>query len=214
MKPIALCLEPVDRRDEPLTRCVALAGRQPGLRISAEGAVRWRVEDDAGSIELWVTADARLALYRTDGAPCVELHRAKRRLEVPFAKPVILVDGDEVRGASWAYCIHIHGETEQAIAPEPVAAPRRPRRLLRTTAAALAVAALGSQAAAVEPLATGTSAADAGADAAGQLPDAGEEEVVPTVPIEIREHPPAPPPPPVRGGCCGTKPGYDTAFKR
>lgn len=212
MKPIALCLEPLDRRDEPLTRCVALAGRQPGLRIRADGAVRWLVEDEAGSIELWVTADARLALYRTDNAPCVQLHRASRRLEVPCAKPVIIVDGDELRSARWGFRVHVHGETEQAMAPEPVAAPRRPRRLLRTTAAALAVAALGSQAAAVEPPAAGTSATDAGADATAQLPDAGEEEVVPAVPIEIREHPPAPPPP-VRGGCCGTKPGYDTALR-
>lgn len=214
MNPIALCLEALDRSEEPLTRCVALAGRQPGLRISASGAVQWLCEENAGSIELWVTADARLALFRNSEAPAVELHRAKRRLDVPSAKPVIIIDGDELRSATWAFRVHIHGETLGVIAPEPVAAPRRPRRLLRTTAAALAVAALGSQASAVEPPATGASATDAGADATGQLPDAGEAEEGAAVPIEIREQPPAPPPPPVRGGCCGTKPGYDTAFKR
>jgi hypothetical protein len=54
-KPMAICIEDLD--SQPKTkylRCVALPGRQPGLRLDKAGSVLWQ-NDDGVSCELWVS---------------------------------------------------------------------------------------------------------------------------------------------------------------
>ena len=90
-KPIAICIE--DLGSEPKTRylrCVALPGRQPGLRLDKAGSVLWQ-SDDGVSCELWVSADERLILYRPEAKASgpVTLHRAGRSLDVPFGKSLV-----------------------------------------------------------------------------------------------------------------------------
>jgi hypothetical protein len=205
MHPIALCLERLDEPGSPMVRCVALPGGQPGLCITISGPLEWLSVSHDAAVELWVTADGRLALRRGDGSPELLLRRAQRTLQVPPAKPVILLDGDELETSLWTYKLFVHGATDSVASPEPL--PRRStRRVVGAAAAALAVAALGGQASAIE------SAPDAGPEA-GATEGGAPEQADGSAPIEIRDHPPAPPPP-VHGGCCGTKPGYDTAFRK
>lgn len=75
-QPLAICLEDLGARDpaQRYLRCVALVGRQPGLRVDAGGAVVWRPAELA-ACELWVSADDRLILYRTGDGAEVTLRR-------------------------------------------------------------------------------------------------------------------------------------------
>ena len=211
MRPIALCLQRLDRTGSSWMRCVALPGGRPGLSIAPDATVEWLCESTHTRVQLWVTADGRLALSREADAPALVLRRARRTLEVPPAKPVIVLDGDRLETPGWNYRVSVHGPTDSVAAPASL--HQRPaRNLLRTTAAALAVAALGGQASATEPEPGDSALPDAPAESAdGGLGDGDGADNA--APIEIRETPPAPPPP-LHGGCCGTKPGYDTAFKK
>ncbi|MCP4592143.1 MAG: hypothetical protein GY842_15520, partial [bacterium] len=67
-KPLAICIEDMDAQAETrYLRCVAVPGRQPGLRLDEAGSVLWK-SDDGASCELWVSADDRLILYRPEDA--------------------------------------------------------------------------------------------------------------------------------------------------
>lgn len=146
-KPLAICIEDLDAesRTEKYVRCVALVGRQPGLRLDEAGQVVWRSEEDT-ACELWVSADGRLALYRQEGMGRVTLHRAGRSLDVPCAKPVIVVDQDRVDVGARRLRIHVHGEAPAVAAPSPLASRQRP--FGRLAQAMTAAAMIGAAAAA------------------------------------------------------------------
>ncbi len=120
-KPLAICIEDLDAPATPsqYTRCVALPGRQPGLRLDEAGRVLWH-KDEAVACELWVSADDRLILYRPEDAPSVVVHRAGRSLDVPSSKPVVLLDQDQVDVGARRLRIHVHGEAPAVSAPTPL----------------------------------------------------------------------------------------------
>jgi hypothetical protein len=144
-KPIAICIEDL-RAGSDSTRylqCVALVGDHPGLRIDPGGEIQWQPERDARLVELCVSYDERLILFRQPGAAPVLLRREGRSLEVPVGKPVVVLDQDQLTVESRELRIHVHGEAP-AVAPpswlEMVEAPSRSRSsLLRATATALAL---------------------------------------------------------------------------
>jgi len=138
-KPIAICIEDLDAQPRiKYLRCVALPGRQPGLRLDEAGRVLWQ-SDDGVSCELWVSADERLILYRPAARAPVTLHRAGRSLDVPCGKPVVVVDQDQVDVGSRRLRIHVHGHTSTVAAPSPLPARSRPFGRLAQAAATAAV---------------------------------------------------------------------------
>jgi hypothetical protein len=140
IKPLAICIEDLNApsKASKFLQCVALLGRQPGLRLDETGHALW-FSEKAVACELWVSADNRLILYRPDGAPPVQVRRAGRSLDVPFSKPVILLDKDEVDIGARHLRIHIHGETAAVAAPTPLVMKPSPFDRLAQTAAAAAV---------------------------------------------------------------------------
>jgi len=145
-RPLAICIEDLDAQSgiAKYTRCVALPGRQPGLRLDETGRVLWQ-SDDRVSCELWVSADERLILYRLEGATHVTLHRAGRSLDVPFGKPVVVIDQDQIDVGPRRLRVHVHGEAPSVVAPSPL--PSRLRPFDRVTQAAAAAAVIGAVAA-------------------------------------------------------------------
>jgi hypothetical protein len=143
VKPLAICIEDLDAQSGTgkYLRCVALPGRQPGLRLDGTGRVVWR-SDDGASCELCVTADGRLALYRQEGMGRVTLRRAGRSLDVPSAKPVIVIDQDRIDVGARRLRVHVHGEAAAVVAPSPLRA--RPRRLDRLAQAVTTAAVIGA----------------------------------------------------------------------
>jgi hypothetical protein len=138
-KPLAICIEDVGSQSKTrYMRCVALPGRQPGLRLDETGQVLWR-SDEGVSCELWVSADDRLVLYRPEGAPAVFLHRAGRSLDVPYGKPVFVIDKDEVDVGSRHLRIHVHGQSPSIAAPSPLPSRARPLSSLAQAATAAAI---------------------------------------------------------------------------
>lgn len=180
--PIALCIEDLTSGNAgpAFMRCVAVAGRQPGLGLDAAGDIAWK--DPARlACELWVSADDCLILYRPGGASPVAVHRAGRSLDVPFGKPVVVIDQDEVTVGGRRLRLHVHGVAPAVIAPSPlVQEPSLANRIAR----AAAVVAIGSAAA------TGC------IDVRDKPPEPGPGEQSTNPPIEVRPQPPAPPPPP------------------
>lgn len=146
-RPLAICIEDLDSQSKTkYLRCVALPGRQPGLRLDKAGRVLWQ-SDDGVSCELWVSADERLILYRPEAkAPIpVTLHRAGRSLDVPCGKPVVLIDKDQIDVGSRHLRIHVHGKAPSVAAPSLL--PSRPRPLGRLAQAAATAAVVGAVAA-------------------------------------------------------------------
>ncbi len=140
-KPMAICIEDVDAKSEEtrFLRCVAVCGREPGLRVDATGKVLWR-SDDKAACELWVSADERLILYRPEGAPPVRVSRAGRGLDVPFGKPVVVIDQDEVDVGAKRLRLHVHGEARTVAAPSFFAPEQgRSSGLIKAAAAAVAL---------------------------------------------------------------------------
>ncbi len=168
-KPIAICIEDMDAEAKnKYLRCVALPGRQPGLRLDEAGSVLWQ-SGDGVSCELWVSADDRLMLYRPEGAARVTLRRAGRSLDAPCGKPVVVIDQDQVDVGSRRLRVHVHGKAPSVVAPS--ALPVRPRplgRLARTVATAAVIGAVA---------------------ATGGCTDA---DIVATPTIEVIENPPEP----------------------
>lgn len=151
--PLAICIEDLDAPDEhAYLQCVALVGRQPGLRLDAAGEVSW-IEASVGpaslAAELWVSLDQQLILYRPATAAPVRVRRSGRSLDAPFEKPVVLLDGDELDVGQRSLRVHVHGETihshaPQIFVPEPAPAPPQEHvgTAVRATAAALALGAV------------------------------------------------------------------------
>jgi hypothetical protein len=138
-KPLAICIEDIGSQSKTrYMRCVALPGRQPGLRLDEAGRVLWR-SDDGVSCELWVSADERLVLYRPEGAASVFVHRAGRSLDVPCGKPVLVVDKDEVDVGPRRLRLHIHGQAPSIAAPSPLPSRSRPLSSLAQAATAAAI---------------------------------------------------------------------------
>jgi hypothetical protein len=144
-RPIAICIEDL-RADSNSTRylqCVALAGDHPGLRIDHQGEIQWQPEQDARLVELFVSLDERLILFRQPDAAIVLLQREGRSLEVPVEKPVVLLDGDQLSVGGRELRIHVHGEAPAVSPPSWLEMVEEPSRssssLLRATATALAL---------------------------------------------------------------------------
>lgn len=151
MKPQAICIEEIREKAKAnrFTRCVALPGRQPGLKLDASGNILWRTikATVASAAELWVSEDNRLILYRPEGAPPVTVHRAGRSLQVPYSKPVVLINLDQITLNSRELRIHLHGETSNIIAPAPLTPEseskfRKPKILAQGAALAALIGAL------------------------------------------------------------------------
>ncbi|MBN1774203.1 MAG: hypothetical protein JXB32_23290 [Deltaproteobacteria bacterium] len=140
-RPLAICLEDLEPgagRPRYL-RCVAVVGREPGLRLDGAGAVLWK-SDEASACELWVSQDDKLILYRAAGGAEVTVRREGRSLAVPEQKPVVLLDQDRFEVGSRRLRVHVHGAIDHACAPSPLPEPASTGR----ARAAVAVAALGA----------------------------------------------------------------------
>jgi hypothetical protein len=125
--PIAVCIEDfsTDLEKPGFVSCVAVSGREPGLRLDSGGTVLWK-SDEGVACELWVSADERLILFRPEGAPPVTVRRAGRSLDVPFGKPVVVIDQDEVDVGGRNLRLHVHGQTGSIHEPEEIV-PRKSR---------------------------------------------------------------------------------------
>ena len=192
-EPICLCLEDLtpDEGSARYTRCVALAGRQPGLRVDGEGRLHW-LEETEGGLELWVSLDEQLILFRPAAAPAASVHRGGRSLQVPEDKPCVLLAGDELEVGGRRLRVHLHGTTTAVVAPEPLP-EERPGRLGRVAAAALALGAAVTGAGCPQKPVEVRQAPPS--IAAPPRPDGPRAPAKPDArpPIEIRQAPPAPP---------------------
>ncbi|RKX23960.1 MAG: hypothetical protein DRP45_09275 [Candidatus Zixiibacteriota bacterium] len=139
-EPLAICIETIQDRSShsKYTRCVAIPGRQPGLRLDEEGKIQWQC-DDSVAAELWVSADDKLILYRPEGATNLTLSRMGRTLNVPSGKPVVVLDKDEIHVGEAGCRIHIHGKAPSVAAPSLYSPTQR---TLGTLGKAVATAAI------------------------------------------------------------------------
>jgi hypothetical protein len=207
-EPIAICIEDLGASASSgrYLRCVALPGRQPGLRLDAAGAVLWR-DDAPDGCELWVSADQQLILYRPEAGAAVTVHRAGRSLAVPAAKPVVLLAGDElafgVRSAAPGVRerrlrIHLHGTAPTVHPPSPLEPETRAGTGGKAVAAALALAAALGASDCRKPV----EVRDRPPSPPMQVgPDAGSPALKPDTaprPIEVRDRPPEAPSDPDR----------------
>ena len=168
MRPIELCLEDLDAAGEYL-QCVALPGEADGLGLSASGDPLW--EAGAGvALELFATADGRLALLRRRGTGAVTVRRGGRSLEAPEGKPVILLAQDLLEAGTRRFRVHVHGFAGRVHRPT----------VLRLAAGIAAAAMLAACPAGSSPSPTSPSTMQASVET-GTAPDAG---------IEVREAPP------------------------
>jgi hypothetical protein len=149
-KPIAVCIE--DTTPHPgqprYVACVAVVGRQAGLGLDGRGGILWHARAGLAA-ELWVSGDQQLILYRPEGAGPMSVHRGGRSLVVPCAKPVVMLDQDEVQFDHRRLRLHVHGVTAEVSPPRPLPAARGDSRSevagsggLRAKAAALALGSL------------------------------------------------------------------------
>jgi hypothetical protein len=140
-QPLAICLEDLepDAGRPRYLRCVAVVGREPGLRVDAAGVVLWK-SDEPAACELWVSQDDKLILYRPAGGAAVTVRRDGRSLDVPEAKPVVLLDQDRFEVGARRVRVHVHGVSDRVYAPSPLPEPASAGR----ARAAVAVAALGA----------------------------------------------------------------------
>jgi hypothetical protein len=141
--PQQICIEDLrsSTPDARYLRCVAIAGRDPGLRVDARGRVLWKSDDDA-ACELWVSLDDKLVLYRPQGAAPVRVERSGRALDVAADRPVILLDQDLVTVGGRELRVHVHGEAPEVHAPTFVT-----EAMLRAARAISAAAWVGAAAA-------------------------------------------------------------------
>lgn len=168
--PVEVCLENRTGSTSHFTRCVALAGRQPGLRLDGDGEISWQ-RDDATAVEIWVSADDRLMAYRLPEAPAVRLERSGRTFDLPAERPVVLLTLDELCIGAQRLRLHVHGPAP-TVQP-PTALPARSRRAAKMAAVvALGAAVAGCSELEVrenppEPTSTGTGAGTGGTGGAG-----------------------------------------------
>ena len=141
--PIALCIEDLAARSDVnrYLRCVALVGAQDGLGLTADGAVVFQTPGPP-TVRLCVSADDQLALFQpTKNNAQVVVERAGRQLVAPEAKPVILLDGDQLHVGRRHLRIHVHGRAARVHPPMPLSDRSAPTRTLAVAVAAGAVAA-------------------------------------------------------------------------
>jgi len=200
--PIELCLESLDTADDerPYVRCVALAGGQPGLGLTAEGIVIWQ-HDKAASLLLWVSADNRLMSLRSSEACGVCLTRAERRLDLPPNKPVVTLHGDIIEIEGRAFRVHVHGVAASVLPPTRLSL-RRAKQWITGAVAAASLAACHTSGAGNTPASAGGSPSNEFAQPPPSGTTGGTDDGIgqggtgATPPIEIREMPPAPVPSP------------------
>ncbi len=119
-RPIALCIEDLEGREaERYLRCVALPGIEAGLSLNAAGAAVWK-KRERGALEIWVSADERLMLFRPLRGGAATLRRGGRTLEVPVEKPVVLLDQDLIEAGGRKLRLHVHGVAESIHPPAPL----------------------------------------------------------------------------------------------
>ena len=109
-EPIVICLEDLDADDLSRTylQCSVLVGDEPGLRLNADGEVRWSV--DTPLLELCVSQDDQLLVFLpAEAAMEAVLSREGRSLTIPAGKPVVALDGDVLALGGRRYQIHVHG---------------------------------------------------------------------------------------------------------
>jgi len=202
-KPLAICIEDLAPASEAerFLRCVAVPGRQPGLRLDEKGAVLWQSEEEA--VELWVSADERLVLYRPEGSAATTVRRGERSLAAPAEKPVILIDQDEIDVGARRLRIHVHGEAPEVAAPSPLVPETQQSGPLGRLARAAAAVALGSvMAAGCGEVEVRVHPPKPKASTPTPTFDVSETQPKPSPPpsptIEVRDQPPLPtlPPPP------------------
>ena len=196
--PLAICIEDTCPGDGVrYLRCVALPGRQPGLRVSPEGTVLWK-SDDVTACELWVSGDDRLILFRPAGAPPVRVERSGRSLDVPFDKPVVLVDQDVFQVGERTLRVHVHGTAPAVRPPSPLPARKSGSTASRVAAVvALGAAVVGCNKNQVEVRDTPPSVAVEvdGAPPDPQLPEADGGAPEPPATSTMAVEPPEPPAP-------------------
>jgi hypothetical protein len=169
--PLEICLEEeLSEQDERYVRCVALPGGEPGLALDRDGVVRWMPAEPA-AYGLWISADDRLMLLRSQGSAPITVRRGGRSLEAPEAKPVVLRDQDLLVVNGRPLRVHVHGIAHEVHAPERLSRSSL-ARMARTAAAAVVLSAAVALPA--------------------QLAQGALADVPP--PIEVQPRPPAPPP--------------------
>jgi len=185
-KPIAICIERLDADSgaSQFTRCTAIAGGRPGLRVGSRGDVLWQGEDEDDiecgiACEIWVSSDEKLILFRPEGASAVALHRAGRSLDVPRGKPVLVIDRDEIDLGAHRLRLHVHGEASEVTAPSLFIPETKPLGIIGKAAAAVA---LGS-------------AMAAGGCSSKDIMVRDMPPTPPAPPVEVRDKPPKPMPP-------------------
>jgi hypothetical protein len=184
-----MCIEDLSPKHElsRFTQCVAVAGAEPGLGLDRRGKVLWQKARVTGC-ELWVSLDERLMLLRPEGAVPVTVRRAGRSLEVPFDKPVVMLDQDLVELGGKQLRLHFHGEIDDVFAPTPY--PLKDTGVGKVVRVAAAAVAIG--------MAAGPGCGD------GQpAPTASGETLEPTTPPPVQptvDTGPATPPPADTGG--------------
>ena len=187
-KPLAICIENLNARSNAsrYVRCVALVGRQPGLRLDAKGNLKWK-RDNLPTCEVWVSADDCLILYRQEGMAEVTLQRLGRSLQVPFAKPVVLLDQDQITIGRKHLRVHVHGIAAAISPPSPLAVTSGTKsRPAQAAASAIIGAALAV---------AGCTTTTPTVDIRDNPPEVMMPSETPTPTIEIRDQPPAPLPP-------------------
>lgn len=116
---LAICLENQNAAsaEERFLKCTALTGRKDALIIDRDGLVHWKSEKKDG-FELWVSADDRLILYLPEGVEMeIQVSRSGRSVTVPNAKPVVLIDGDEISMSQFRIRVHVHGFVDDEYSP-------------------------------------------------------------------------------------------------
>jgi hypothetical protein len=140
-RPLALCLEDLaSQTGDRFLQCVAVPGLGRGLRLDAQGAVRWD-DDDPPGCALVVSVDEKLVLLRAEGGADASVHRAGRSLRVPAGKPVVLIDQDEVEVAGVRWRVHVHGVAGAVKAPTPFVPSSRAAGLVGAMATVAALSA-------------------------------------------------------------------------
>ena len=205
-EPLAICIEDLGARNqgERYLRCVAMPGREPGLRMDRAGTVLWKSDEDTACL-LCVSLDDRLILLRPEGAAGVIVRREGRSVDVPAGKPVVLLDQDQFETAGRRLRVHVHGTAPAVVAPSYLPVPEG-RGVGRAAAAAVALgAALGAAGCAKKeaevpkdvpqpPVDAGVQSAVPDTAAASSGLDGGPT-IDTTPPIEVRVTPPAVRPP-------------------
>lgn len=145
-QPIALCLENLepDSPSDRYTRCVAIAGRQPGLGLASSSQIVWKSPGPL-ACELWVSGDDRLILFRPEGAVQVIVRRATRFLDVPAGKPVVLLDQDEIEIGPRRLRVHVHGLARTVHSPAPLQEKSQNLQIAAAVALSMTVAGCGAQ---------------------------------------------------------------------